>query len=39
MQMIIKMQVTRKGGYVRKTLCFIFLDISAWWCIIHILHK
>lgn len=29
MQMIIKMQVTRKGGYVRKTLCFIFLDTSC----------
>lgn len=29
MQMIIKMQVTRKGDYVRKTLCFIFIGISA----------
>lgn len=28
MQMIIKMQVTRKGGY-GKTLCFIFLDTSC----------
>ena len=33
MQMIIKMQVTRKGGYVRITLCFIHIFI------IHILRK
>lgn len=40
MQMIIKTQVTRKGGcYMRKTLCFIFPGISAWWYIIHILRK